>query len=120
MTDKLDKVREGIARWLRTYKLNEIEVAALEVEDGIATWERCDTKEFWLRDADKLFSLPIEVEPEKPCPRCGGEGYLKGKQIVSALVQKVWLSVDCPTCKGSGVLPARVKTIETILGEAIR
>jgi len=59
-------MREKIARWLREYKLNEVEVDNPEAEDGIIKWDKASgaTKGYWLKDADQILAL-IAEEIEK-------------------------------------------------------
>jgi len=51
-------MREKLARWLRTYKLNEVEVYD-QNEDGIIPWEACsqEIKNYWLNDADQVIAI---------------------------------------------------------------
>ena len=56
------KVEEKVARWLRTYKLGEVEVED-PAEDGIVPWDKChqETKNRWLADAREILSLIKEA-----------------------------------------------------------
>ena len=56
---------EKIARWLRVYKLQEVEVDN-ETEDGIVPWDKAsqETRDFWLKDTKELLTL-ISEEIEK-------------------------------------------------------
>jgi len=56
---------EKIARWLRVYKLQEVEVDN-ETEDGIVPWDKAsqETRDFWLKDTKELLAL-ISEEIEK-------------------------------------------------------
>ena len=60
MTKGVISKREKIARWLRTYKLGEIEVDA-PTDDGIVPWDKASekTRDYWLKDADRFMK---EVE----------------------------------------------------------
>ena len=60
-------MREQIARWLRTYKLGEVEVNNPTIEnDGIAPWDKTTQiiRDFWLTDAKELLAQ-ISEEIEK-------------------------------------------------------
>ena len=52
-------MKEEIARYLRTYKLNEVEA---DTEDGIVPWDKCSysTRMYWLKDAGQILSLIIK------------------------------------------------------------
>ena len=52
---------EKIARWLRVYKLQEVEVDN-ETEDGIVPWDKAsqETRDFWLKDTKELLALISE------------------------------------------------------------
>ncbi len=52
---KQEEIREGYARRLRTYKLNEVEGHS---EDRISPWDECSafTKKHWLKDADEWLA----------------------------------------------------------------
>jgi len=67
-------MREKVARWLRTYKLNEVEVDD-PTDDGIVPWDESSqqTRVYWLRDADKILTLiRVEIEEvENPSPEGG-------------------------------------------------
>jgi len=58
----MTEVEEKIARWLRVYKLNEVEVADT-TEDGIVPWDKCsqEIKNRWLADAREILALIKEV-----------------------------------------------------------
>jgi len=55
VADKQKELREGLARKLRTYRLNEVEG---HEDDCIVPWDECDdfTKGHWLRDADEWLT----------------------------------------------------------------
>ena len=58
------KVEEKVARWLRTYKLGEVEVEdPAEGRNGIIPWGKChqETKNRWLADAREILALIKEA-----------------------------------------------------------
>ena len=59
-------------------------------EDGIISWDKCDTetKERWLREADNLLNLGI-------CPNCEGKGEFY-------IFEPEHRKVKCDLCKGTG------------------
>ncbi len=54
-----EELREKIARWLRCYKLEEIEGIGV---DDIISWQF--TKDYWLEDATQILALIKEALPE--------------------------------------------------------
>lgn len=92
-------------KWEEEYEDVPMTDAAWELKRGQLM---CEAQ---LAKADRLD------RPQKLCPRCGGEGYLKGKEITNPdipTVQRVWESIDCPDCNGTGELdrPDRDKIAE--------
>jgi len=96
MPDKLDKVAA---------KAHQIIERNLWVEDGIPRLS--------LEGLEELFNIQVEIEPERECPKCLG-----GKARIGSFYHQI--EHPCPTCKGTGRLPAKYKTIGQILEETIR
>ncbi len=73
-----EELREQLGRWLRTYKLNEVETDDHLVEDGITPWDKIsqNTRNYWLKDANLILDLPDlasyfrdgYVKFDAPCP----------------------------------------------------
>jgi len=107
MTDKLEKVREEIAKYL--YE-EAGRVGRLDL------WEGSEIKMMCRRQAKDILSIPLEVEPERECPECPRVINDENAIVVAPeYCRYCKLTGTLPACKGTGVLPAKVKTIGEIL-----
>jgi len=70
-----------------------------------------------MEEAKQIHALylthPIQVKPEGVCPECEGDSNIFRPEIWGG-------NFPCPTCKGTGRLPAVTMTLEEIIREKVK